>query len=407
MQFLSETLITKKIIENSKFLFLFLPLLFLPIGFEYFEFPKYLSVLAFSFFCFVSLSFKDLRPYSVILFSFLLFIILNFISSSQIFFKESFFGMDFMRQNSVFLLIALFIILIFFSQKKFPQNYLNTVEMYLLVGIFISAVIGIFQFLVQPFGLISNDWFFDGRIVSTLGHPNFLAGMTVIGLIIARKINLPWVYLILILALILSFSKTSVLLFFMYIFYEYIKKLYSQNRKLAVTIIILSFLLLIFVGTGLFSNTYKEIVGNKPYMYQFQRFMTFLDPKELSLDLRFKIWDEALKAISDSPYLGFGKGQIIRVIELPEFNDLSLSSTHNLYLDVALESGLLGLTVFLIFIISSLINSYKYDKNLFLIQLFISIHGLFDITPVIFWFLFIFISGISINKYNKNYLKQL
>jgi len=142
-------------------------------------------------------------------------------------------------------------------------------------------------------------------------------------------------------------------------------------------------------------------------MYQFQRFFVFLDPEELSYDLRFKIWNESIKAIEDSPYLGFGKGQIVRIIELPEFGDLVLSSTHNLYLDVALESGLLGLTAFLIFVVASLINSYRFDRTLFLVQLFICIHGLFDITPVILWFFFIFISGISLNKYNKTYLKQL
>ena len=406
MQYLSETLIIKKIIENSKYLFIFLPLLFVPTGFEFFEFPKYVFLLITSIFLLITLRFSKVYFKSIVFLSFTIYIIFNLVASTQIFFKESFYGIEFMRQNSILFLFSLLIIMLFFAYNKFPKNYLNNVESYFLVGVFISATLGVIQFLLKPLGFLSNDWYFDGRIVSTLGHPNFLGAVVVIALILIERLNLPWVKAVLLLCLILTFSKTSIILYFIYIFYRYIRKLYLENRKIAVTLALTVFLFSFFIFNGLFSNVYSEIIGNKPYLYQFQRFFVFLDPKELSLDLRFKIWDESLKAISDSPYLGFGKGQIIRVIELPEFKDLSLSSTHNLYLDVALESGLLGLSVFLIFIFSSLINSYRYDRYLFLIQTFIALHGLFDITPVILWFFFIFISGISVNKYNKNYLKQ-
>lgn len=407
MKFSLETLAIKKIIENSKYLFLFLPLLFLPVGNEFFEFPKYAVLLFVSVLFLLTFEFKELKFNSITLISFFIFIFVNIISSNQVFFKESFYGLDFMRQNSILFLISLFIFLVFYSHSKFPNNYLNKVESYFLVGVFISATLGVIQFLTKPLGLISNDWFFDGRIVSTLGHPNFLAAVLVIALILIERTNLPWVKSILLLCLILTFSKASIILYFLYVFLKYLRSLYSKERKMAITLILTSVLFLFFIFNGLFSNFYKETISDKPYMYQFQRFFLFLDPKELYTDLRFKIWEESFRAIADSPYFGYGRGQIIRVIEIPEFNDLSLSSTHNLYIDVALESGLIGLSVFLIFIISSLINSYRYDKYLFLIQLFIVFHGFLDITPVILWFLFIFISGISINKYNKNYLKQV
>ena len=407
MKFTLETLVTKKLTENSKFLFLFLPLLFIPIGNEYFENPKYYFLLFFGFFSLFSLNFKDLKFKSLTFISFVFYLLITFISSSQIFFLESFFGTDIARQTSILFLLVLFILILFFSQKKFSNYFIKNVESYFLVGVFISSVLGTIQFLIKPLGLIAQEWYFDGRIVSTLGHPNFLACSIVIGLILLERVKLPWVYLTLILCLLLTLSKTSIILYFIYEFYRYIKKLYFQNRKIAVTLFLTLFCFFLFIIFGLFSNTYKDLIGNKPYMYQFQRFLVFLDPKETSLDLRFKIWSEAFKIISDSPFLGYGKGQIFRLFEIPDLNELTLSSTHNLYLDVALESGLLGLTAFLIFIFSSLMNSYKYHKSFFLIQLFIVLHGLFDITPVILWFFFIFISGISINKFNKNYLKQL
>jgi len=406
-KFLSETSLTKEIIENSRYLFFFLPLLFFPIGLEYFETPKYFFLTFFSIICLLSIKFKDIKIYSLAFISFLFYIFFNFISSIQIFFKESFFGMEFSRYNSILFILVLFVLFIFFSQKKFPKNFINTIETYFLVGVFISVCFGVIQFLIKPLGIISSDWYFDGRIVSTLGHPNFLASATVVALILLERTKLPWVYLVLVLGLVLTFSKTSVVLYFFYSFIKYLIKLYQKNRKIAITLFLVFTLLIISIIFGLFTNTYKEIISNNPSMYQFQRFLVFLSPEEFGLDFRFKMWDEALHAIKDSPYLGYGKGQIIRVVEVPRDDDLSISSTHNLYIDIALESGLLGLTSFLVFMIVSLINSYNFDKHLFMVQLFIVLHGFFDITPVILWFLFIFISAISINKFNKSYLKQL
>lgn len=407
MRFILGTLNTSGLIENSKYLFLFLPILFIPAGLEFFETPKYYFLIFFAVLSLLVIKFKSIKLSSFSLIAFCFYILFNFVSSVQIFFKESFYGLDFLRSNSLLFLLILLVFFIFFAQTKFPKNYLNNIESYLLLGIFIASTLGIIQFLIKPFDLISSDWYFDGRIVSTLGHPNFLAGIIVVGLILVERIRLPWVYLTLILGLVLTFSKTSIMMYFLYSFIKYLKKIYFQNRKIAVTLGLLSLILVIFASCGLFSNTYNQIIDNQPARYQFQRFMVFLDPEVASKDFRFEMWNEGIKAIADSPLIGYGKGQVIRVVEIPREDDLSISSTHNLYLDVALESGLLGLTSFLIFVLVSLYNSYKFDKYLFLIQLFISLHGLFDITPVIFWFIFIFISGISINKYNKVYLKQL
>lgn len=407
LKFLSETFLIKEITENNKYLFFFLPLIFFPIGLEFFETPKYYFIALFSFFCLFAIKYKNIKLYSLTLISLLFYLLFNFISSIQIFFKESFFGMEFSRYSSILFLIVLLILFLFYSQNKFPKNFLNNVEAYFLVGVFISVCFGVLQFLVKPLGILSSDWYFDGRIVSTLGHPNFLAAVTVIALILLERSRLPWVYLTLILGLILTFSKTSIVFYFGYSFIKYLKKLYFQSRKIAVTLILVCLVFTTFILSGLFTDTYKEIINNNPSMYQFQRFMVFLDPEETSNDFRFKMWEEGLQAVKDSPLIGYGKGQIIRVVEVPREDDLSITSTHNLYLDIAVESGLLGLTSFLIFVFASLVNSYRFDKHLFMVQLFIVFHGLFDITPVILWFMFIFISAISINKYNKNYLKQL
>ena len=142
-------------------------------------------------------------------------------------------------------------------------------------------------------------------------------------------------------------------------------------------------------------------------MYQFQRFLSFLDPQELSLDLRFKIWSYGLKIVEDSPFFGYGKAQVPQVFEsisVDLLSDLSIGSTHNLYLDIAIESGLLGLAAFLTFMASCLFFSYKLkSKTLFLIQLFIFTHAFFDQTSVVLWLVLVMTTGLSINR---SYLKH-
>lgn len=407
-KFLSETLLTKKTIENSKFIFLFVSLIFIPFGLEYFETPKYFFILVFSIISFFTLKLKLLKFNSWVIISFIFYLLINIIASTQISFYESFFGFDFAYSNSLAFLFSLFFLLLYFSSAVFPKTFLSNLKVYFLVGIFISASVGILQFILKPFNIISPEWFFDGRITSTMGHPNFLASIIVVGLIIAEKIEFNWVRLVLLLSLILTFSKLSIILYFLYLFGKYITALYKQNRKIAVTLFLAFFIFLSGVGFGLFTNTYRELISSNKNMYQFQRFLFFLDPKELSLDLRFKIWAYGLKIIEDSPLLGFGKAQVPKVYDLVSdelASGLTVGSTHNLYLDIAIESGLLGLVSFIMFMVSSLFFSYRlHSRTLFLIQSFIFIHAFFDQTSVVLWLVLAMTVGMSINK---SYLKQL
>ena len=407
-KFSSETLLTKKTIENNKFIFLFVSLIFLPFGLEYFETPKYFFILAFSILSFFSLKLKLLKFNSWIVISFSTYLLINFLSSLQIGFYDSFFGFDFAYSNSLIFLLSLLFLLLYFSNTVFPKNFLANLKVYFLVGVFISASIGILQFILKPFNLIPAEWFFDGRIASTMGHPNYLASIIVVGLIIAERIKLNWVRLVLMLALILTFSKLSIILYFLYLFGKYLISLYKQNRRIAVTLSLVSLIFVSSIGLGLFSNSYIELISSNRNMYQFQRFLFFLDPKELSLDLRFKIWSYGLKIVEDSPFFGYGKAQVPKVFD--SISDelaygYTIGSTHNLYLDIAIESGLLGLSSFLIFTITCLIFSYRlHSKTLFLIQSFIFTHAFFDQTSVVLWLILFMTAGLSINR---SYLKQL
>ena len=399
---LSETLLTKKIIENNKFIFLFVCLIFVPFGLEFFETPKYFFILAFSILSFFSLKLKLIKFNSWVVVSFFTYLLIATFSSLQLNFFESFFGFNFAYYNSLSFLFSLFFLLLYFSNTVFPKNFLTNLKVYFLVGVFISGTIGILQYVFKPFNFISSEWYFDGRIASTMGHPNFLASIIVVGLIISEKMKLNWVRLVLLLSLILTFSKLSIILYFLYLFSKYLVHLYRQNRKIAVTLALSSLVFVLSIGFGLFTNSYNEFISSNKSMYQFQRFLFFLDPQELSLDLRFKIWTYGLKIVEDSPFFGYGKAQVPQVFESvsPDlFSGLAIGSTHNLYLDIAIESGLLGLTAFLIFIASSLFFSYRLkSKTLFLIQIFIFTHAFFDQTSVVLWLVLIMTAGLSINR---------
>ena len=64
----------------------------------------------------------------------------------------------------------------------------------------------------------------------------------------------------------------------------------------------------------------------------------------LSGDPRLALWPEVLERIGERPMLGYGFGRgMLRAALRKELNDGSLWHSHNLVLDVALQSGGIGL----------------------------------------------------------------
>jgi O-antigen ligase len=64
----------------------------------------------------------------------------------------------------------------------------------------------------------------------------------------------------------------------------------------------------------------------------------------LSDDPRFALWPEVLERIGERPMLGYGFGRgMLRAALRKDLRDGNLWHSHNLVLDVALQSGLIGL----------------------------------------------------------------
>ncbi|MBU3965210.1 O-antigen ligase family protein [Patescibacteria group bacterium] len=79
----------------------------------------------------------------------------------------------------------------------------------------------------------------------------------------------------------------------------------------------------------------------------FKRFKSIADLEEISNKGRIKIWKDTLKSIKNYPLLGVGIGNFPVVLGQNVSAAKKGASAHNLFLDIAAETGILGLFAFL------------------------------------------------------------
>lgn len=140
-------------------------------------------------------------------------------------------------------------------------------------------------------------------------------------------------------------------------------------------------------------------VGRGPGTLSFPFYSSFFILNSLSFTRRAELNWIALEIVKDHPFLGVGLNNF--TVKMDEYGRVSgwtrfLQPVHNLYLLVANEIGLLGLTVFLALLLSSfhvLISKPKPSGRLFLISLLqVFLLGFFDHyfwtiqqTSLLFW----------------------
>jgi O-antigen ligase len=107
---------------------------------------------------------------------------------------------------------------------------------------------------------------------------------------------------------------------------------------------------------------------------------------------RFEVWGNALELFYKKPLFGYG---IFSFVDLSNNVYGIAKYAHNTYLEVLVETGLVGFVIFLFFICITIVTSYKNSLNLpharFLFPLnvsfFVCIIGLSMYINTIFWFL--------------------
>jgi putative inorganic carbon (hco3(-)) transporter len=114
-----------------------------------------------------------------------------------------------------------------------------------------------------------------------------------------------------------------------------------------------------------------------------RRLASSFNPKEGSNIERMKNWREAADIILDHPFFGVGLGNYAVTVD-PTAEDRSSIYAHNLFLDIAAETGILNALVFFCLILISIWRNIR-NKNMLSLGLMAAlvyslIHGIFD-TP--------------------------
>ena len=287
---------------------------------------------------------------------FLLFVILAFVSV----FYSSNVMVSFRWALEMALYLGLFMAVVNAASGNI-NVYFGILNVALFSG-FLVAVIGIFQFFrLDLVFKVSN---FTGRISSTLGNANFLAGYLILLVpvsmalfFVVEKPVFKVVYAINTFVLLAALFFTQTLnawiglalggLIFVILFVRYIPK---YRKVVAVSALVL----LTVVGALVFSFKPEEAIGK---LNKFGQFETFAERG------RWLMWRSAVEMIKERPLTGFGAGtfrlhftgveaKLLRTPEFEGYNHLITKDAHNDYLQIASELGIPGVLLLLTFIVT-------------------------------------------------------
>jgi len=285
------------------------------------------------------------------------------------------------------------------TNLSIENNSLIKLSWGLMIAAGFIAVIGILQYLFDPFSLAQNS-----SPASTFGNKN---------------VAIQPIILILPLSIFLFLSKqvqnlkawaliTITSLVFVYIFYTT-----TRSAWLAVSIELLLIALYLIANRAKFSEWFDWNI-NKSYATIFGILIILLlinlssssfsnnitDPSETiysltesvsgqaitSSSLRYEIWQTALSMFYDSPVIGTGLGSYSQNLANEGYATWVINNTthpHNDLLELAVELGLIGLVIFITVAISLIIGIVKIikntsnDVNFFYFLLFVALVGSF------------------------------
>lgn len=262
------------------------------------------------------------------------------------YFKESYRGIFKVLQYGMIFVIAATSLR---GEKALKRSFFTIV-----VVTAITCMNGFFQYfmgadLIRQRPLIPKD--FMHRISSSFVHPNdfgvylLVAGVIFISFLLSRntrfKIKL-WLCLPLALSMVCLFLTKSRGAWLSFVAAFLVLGALKTKRVLA---IFLAILLVVFIML--------------PYTAQ-ERIFSLTDFKDGTTRERLMLWKGTINMVKEHPFLGFGVNTYSRNFpkyKPPEYPDVRY--THNSYLHMASEIGIIGALLFLVFLITILIYSLK------------------------------------------------
>lgn len=161
----------------------------------------------------------------------------------------------------------------------------------------------------------------------------------------------------------------------------------GKYAKFLLLPVFLFFLLLPFAALVYTSPQFKSPASESEKNIFAERFKSIIDTGETSNSGRIFIWKETLKSIAREPLLGVGIGNFPVVLK----EDVALlkagASAHNLYLNIAAETGLFGFAIFILLLFETTKAAWRLWKG---DDLFLKFFGFS------FLFYFIWILGYSL-----------
>lgn len=172
------------------------------------------------------------------------------------------------------------------------------------------------------------------------------------------------------------------------------------------------FAIIFFKRTGMLGKAFVAAAAIFVLIFIFnsniitQRLATSFNLKEGSNAERYKNWVQAAEIIRDHPLGGVGLGNYARAVD-PTAADRSSIYAHNLFLDIAAETGVLNAIIFLFLI---LISIWRNIKNNNMISLGLAsglvaffVHSIFDTALYSPQVLTVFLIIIALGLYNTKF----
>ncbi len=267
----------------------------------------------------------------------------------------SFWG-SYLRYNGLLNIFFLFGFFFLASSAARKDGFLKKI---FWVASFSAGLISLYA-IFQHFGLDFIDWQtrhdIEARVISTIGNPLYLGGFLVMVMPltlflvfseakIQRKILFILIFICQVLTLVFTLSRSAwlafILSFFVFIFLYGIleKKKIIWRTGLAV--------LIFFIGAGMLFVLFS------PAGSYARRWQSIFDFSEPTVAPRLLVWQSALEGIADSPVIGSGPETFIYVFnqlyppKLTAWSERWFDRAHNLFLDLGVTQGFLGLISFL------------------------------------------------------------
>jgi len=269
----------------------------------------------------------------------------------------------------------------------------------ILMKVFVIS--GIFYSFLYCYGTFINAsflgldlWYGESRFTAGAMNPHqfaYLAGpMVFVGLFLIKnkkegKVKTLLLIILIVLFLLMSLatqSSTLIAVFFLQAcVFIYLSAVTDRNPKIRILKILIFTCIL-----AIFMVTFYERINNE--------FWSWVSSDENGLG-RFELLAYAIESFNISPIFGLGPGGHVWTYD-------GIMESHNTYMELLLNSGILGLLNYLILVIS-ILAIIKKDKYAVLIVTFFVFYGFggYALRRPMLWFLVIFIVYIFLNKKNK------